>query len=252
MNSLPMDDRIRRFFRRIEEKAHDVAQPPVLSVAFGDSVTQGCMELGRLDPVGVYHRGVQARLEEFFPTTTFSTINAGVSGGDVSRALGRLERDVIRHAPDLVLVAFGLNDSLGGREKLDVFGEGLGRIIAGVRKETEAAVVLLTPPFMATRVSPRIHPNHAEVAERIIRAQADGTLADYAEKIREVARAEKVLLADVHAEWTRLRNSGADTDGWLSNGLNHPDERGHRLAAAVVFYRLLSAREGGGSPVRGA
>ncbi len=237
-----MNDPLKRFFGRIKDKALDVSRPPVLIVALGDSVTQGCMELGRLDPAAVYHREVQTRLEAFFPTTTFGTINAGVSGGDVPRVLDRLERDALRHEPDLVFVAFGLNDSLGGREKLTSFGDGLGEIVSRIRARTEAAVMLLTPPFMATRVSGRIHPEHADCAGRIIQAQTDGTLSAYAEKIREVSREKNTLLADIHAEWERLRETGADPDQWLANGLNHPDARGHHLAATVVFHRLLSSR----------
>lgn len=237
-----MNDPLNRFFGRIKDKALDASRPPVLIVALGDSVTQGCMELGRLDPAAVYHREVQTRLEAFFPTTTFCTINAGVSGGDVPQALERLERDALRHDPDLVFVAFGLNDSLGGRGNLAAFGEGLGEIVSRVRARTEAAVMLLTPPFMATRVSDRIHPGHADFAEKIIRAQTDGTLSAYAEKVREASRVHGTLLADIHAEWERLRETGADPDQWLANGLNHPDTRGHHLAATVVFHRLLSSR----------
>lgn len=237
-----MNDPLERFFRRIKDKALDVSQPPVLIVALGDSVTQGCMELGRLDPAVVYHREVQTRLEAFFPTTTFSTINAGVSGGDVPQALDRLDRDALRHEPDLVFVAFGLNDALGGQGTLASFGKGLGEIVSRIRARTEAAVMLLTPPFMATCVTDRIHPGHSDLAGKIIQAQTDGTLSAYAEKIREVSRERETLLADIHAEWERLRETGADPNQWLANGLNHPDLRGHHLAATVVFHRLLSSR----------
>ena len=109
---------MRRFFQRIRDKAKDVAQSPILTIAFGDSVTQGAMQLHSLDAEGVYHRLLEKELAAFFPTTTFSTINAGVSGGSAPQAVERLERDVLRHDPDLVLIAFGLNDSLSGLEGL--------------------------------------------------------------------------------------------------------------------------------------
>lgn len=56
-----MNDPLERFFRRIKDKALDVSQPPVLIVALGDSVTQGCMELGRLDPAVIFHRLLSSR-----------------------------------------------------------------------------------------------------------------------------------------------------------------------------------------------
>lgn len=223
-------------------KANDVTQAPVLICALGDSVTQGVMEHQVLDSSAVYHRILQKRLEGFYPTTTFSTINAGVSGGSAPHGLERLERDVIRHAPDLVMVAFGLNDSMSGEEGLPQFSAALREIVAKVRAETEATVVLLTPPFMAKKDNPRIHPDHRAYVEGICKSQNAGILASYAQAIRDVAGEMSAPLVDVHAEWSRLAETGLDTDLWLINGLNHPDARGHDLTATLVFHTLLNNR----------
>lgn len=233
---------MKRFFQRIRAKGKDVSLPPVLVVAFGDSVTQGVMEQQVLDSKGVYHRLLQEELESFFPTTTFSTINAGVSGDNAAQALKRLERDVLRHDPDLVLVAFGLNDAGQGREGLSAFTHALREIISRIRQETAADIVLLTPSFAAYHRNPRIHPDHEGMADGIIRMQTGGVLDQYAQAIRDVAAASEVPLADLHREWTRLQEDGLDTDLWLINGLNHPDRRGHRLAASLVFNTLFSHR----------
>lgn len=232
-----------RFFARIAAKARDPGQAPVLTVAFGDSVTQGVMEHRRLDSAAVFHRVLQTRLEQYFPATTFSTINAGVSGDNVAGALARLERDVLRHRPDLVLVAFGLNDSLGGLDGLAKFEQGLETIVSRIRGETEADMLLLTPPFMATRRGEKIHPDHVAFADVIIGAQTSGALVEYARTIRELGLRHGVIVADVHAEWKQLAEDGLDTDVWLVNGLNHPGPDGHHLAASVVFHELLAARK---------
>ncbi len=229
-----------RFFHRIREKAKDVSQKPIVIVAFGDSVTQGVMEHRLLDSGGVYHKLFQEELEIFFPSTTFSTINAGVSGGTAVQAVERLERDVLRHDPDLVLIAFGLNDSLGGVEGLQGFSAALNQIIRQVRAKTSAAVVLLTPPLMAKRRSMRIHPEHDLMAEKIIRTQTDGVLGCYAEAIRHIAEKEKSGLADIHREWERLAEDGFDTDLWLINGLNHPNRRAHELASRILLNSMIS------------
>jgi len=233
---------MKRFFQRIHEKAKDVSLPPVLIVALGDSVTQGVMEQNVLDSANVYHRLLQGELESFFPTTTFSTINAGVSGGSAPQALLRLERDVLRHDPDLVLVAFGLNDAGQWLEGLKTFIDALHGIVARIKRETAADIVLLSPSFAARRTSFRIHADHAGMAAGIIQTQTSGILARYAQAIRDVAAASGVALADIHREWTRLAEDGLDTDVWLSNGLNHPDRRGHKLAASLIFQTLLSQR----------
>lgn len=231
-----------RFFERIGSKARDPGQAPILISAFGDSVTQGVMEHRRLDSAAVFHRVLQIRLEQHFPATTFSTINAGVSGDNVEGGLARLERDVVRYQPDLVLVAFGLNDSLGGLKCLAKFEDGLETMTSRIRGETEADLLLLTPPFMATRRSERIHPEHLEFADEIISAQTSGALAEYARAVRSVGLRYAIGIADIHAEWERLSAEGLDTDIWLVNGLNHPGPDGHQLAANVILHELLTAR----------
>lgn len=233
-----------RFQSRIREKALDAAAPPIITVAFGDSVTQGVAEHRRLDPPGAYHALLQRGLEDHYPTTTFSTLDAGVAGSTARQALSRLERDVIRHQPDLVLIAFGLNDAVGGGDaKLPEFEAALREIVATTHARTEADIVLLTPPHMATRRhAHRIHPEHEAVADSIITAQTSGTLARYADAIRSLGHrlsGPRLMLADIHSEWTRLRETGTDTDLWLVNGLNHPDARGHRLSATLLLSALI-------------
>lgn len=230
---------MQRWYERIAQKAAAPAQAPVLTVAFGDSVTQGVMEHGRLCRAEVYHARLQRCLEERHGQTTFSTINAGVSGSSATQALDRLERDVLRHGPDLVLVAFGLNDCLDGPAGEGRFEASLRRICRAVHAETEADLILLTPPSMARhRHEERIHPAHREVADRIIGAQNEGFLDRYAEIVRRVADEEQTGLADVHAAWQTMIAQGRDTDLLLCNGLNHPDEEGHRIISEVILSSL--------------
>lgn len=231
-----------RFFRRIREKANDIHQPPVLIAALGDSVTQGAMEYGNLDSDGVYHRHFQRALEEVYCTTTFSLINAGIGGTSAEQGAARVSKDVCRFQPDLVLIAFGLNDAMAGVEKRPDFENSLKSIIATVRAETEADIALLTPPFVATKRTTKIHPEHDGYAETIIGRYHDGSLAQYAEGVRTVAKETNVLLVDVYAEWVRMKETGVDTDMWLCNGLNHPDFRGHRLAGTVLFNSVFALR----------
>jgi len=231
---------MKRFFERIQQKALEPAEPPVVIVAFGDSVTQGATENGRYDPENVYHRLLQQKLEARYPLTTFSTINAGVCGNTTRSGLKRMHRDVIRYQPDLVLVAFGLNDCFGGDAALPDFERALRTVVAEVRRGCPADIVLLTPPFMADTFSDRIHSEHLPLADGIMKVQKEGTLSRYAEAVRNVAKSEETLLADVHAEWTRLAESGAPVNDWLINGLNHPGPKGHHLAAETVFSSLTA------------
>ena len=102
-----------------------------VTLAFlGDSVTQGCFELYKNASGGVstvfdqqssYEMTVLKILNTFFPTVPINIINAGASGGKAAKGLERVERDVIRHAPDLTVVCFALNDSGNGEKGLGAY-----------------------------------------------------------------------------------------------------------------------------------
>jgi len=209
-------------------------------VALGDSVTQGAMEVGRSSPDETYHRLLQKDLEAFFPASTINVTNAGIGGQTAAQGLERLERDALAHSPDLLLIAFGLNDSTLGREALPGFEKAIREMVTSAKARGGMTIVILTPPFMASERTYRIHPHHENVAEIIIQTQTQGTLEEYAAKLRVIALEEGVILADVYAEWKRLKKAGIDMNTWLANGLNHPDVRGHKIAAQVIWNALFT------------
>ena len=83
-----------RLIARIQENTADVRSRPVTIVAFGDSVTMGCMAAGEFDFEHVYHARFRRLLEQRFKGTVFNVINSGVDGDTAAGALSRLERDV--------------------------------------------------------------------------------------------------------------------------------------------------------------
>lgn len=180
---------LERFLRRIRGKAADASAAPVLIVALGDSVTQGVMEVDIIDHEHVYHNVLKQMLESRYPQATFSVINAGVNGVNAAGALARLERDVLRHQPDLVLVAFCLNDSAAGRAALPKYRANIETIVKEVRAKTPSDVILLPPNFMASRDNPKIAERHGQFASLIFERQNDGTLKAFVEALRDVARA---------------------------------------------------------------
>jgi lysophospholipase L1-like esterase len=67
-------------------------------------------------------------------------INAGVPGDTTASALGRLERDVLSKAPDLVLITLGGNDLKNGVARDRAF-ENLRMIVASIQN-TGATVIV--------------------------------------------------------------------------------------------------------------
>ncbi len=225
-----------RFHRRIEEKRANRAAAPVLIVALGDSVTQGVGAHQHLYHEEVYHALLRRRLQERHPLTTFSVINAGVDGQQASDAFARLDRDVISHHPDLVIIGFALNDAvIGGREGVAAYRANLERLIREIRAQSEADLLLLTPNMMVTRPNDAVHEVHHHCTERFIAVQLGGVLAAYAQQIREVGVALEVPVADVYARWEIEAALGTDTTAWLSNGLNHPYAEGHAVIVDTIW-----------------
>jgi acyl-CoA thioesterase I len=239
---------LNHFHHRMIEKTNDAAAAPVLIVAFGDSVTQGMTALGQQTHNGVYHAQFKRSLEIYYPNCTFSVINAGASGQTATDALQRLDRDVIRHQPDLTLIAFGLNDAWQGIPGLVGFKTALTTLVRRTQTETQSDVMVLTPSFMnkATDAmhAARVASEHQGLIAGMAAIQNSGTLAAYAEAIREVAKVCDVVCADVYEEWEGNAAGGVNTDMWLANGLNHPTEEAHSVTADLLIAWVLKANAG--------
>lgn len=232
---------LHNFLHRIVEKGKDNSSAPVLICALGDSVTQGCMEVNVFDFKHVYHNVLKGLLETRFPKTTFSVINAGVGGESAAEGLKRLERDVIRHDPDLTLVAFGLNDATRDPDNLDRYRCDIQEIFQRIRAGCKSDLLAVTPGFMARHTSRKIAKEHRRYTKTIIQTQNKKILKSYVEALKETACAANVPVADVHAQWEKMAKKGKDTDALLVNGLNHPDRFGHALAARTIFKTILGS-----------
>ena len=229
---------LERLHRRIAEKTASERARPVTVVALGDSVTAGLFELRTYDFRAVYHARFKALLEERWPLCIFNVLNQGIGGDSAPGGLARLERDVIPHAPDLVTVAFGLNDANGGEEGRPRFAEALRAIVRTLRERTEAEIVLLTPSFMNGRDAGDAVPalyRAADLPARFAAIQNGGLLGRYAEDVRAVAAETGCPVADVYRAWERLAAAGEDTTAMLANGLNHPSREAHRIPADLLF-----------------
>jgi lysophospholipase L1-like esterase len=240
-----------RFHQRIEEKTSNRAAAPVLCIALGDSVTQGVGAVNQFLHEAVYHRQFNRLLEQRFPLCVFNTLNAGVDGQTARDGLGRLERDVLQHRPDLLLVAFALNDAaLGGLQMLDEYTDVIRQIIQETRRYTQADIILMTPNMMITRPNAAIAPEHADFVSLLMDVQNKGVLGAYVQRLRQIGQEQNIPVADVYAAWEAMAARGIDTTAMLCNGLNHPTPEGHRLAAEVLMQLVESdVTDASGCPV---
>lgn len=207
-------------------------------VCLGDSVTAGYTQSGVIDQHHAYPAQLRNMFQKTWPMVVTNVINAGVAGDSAQASLARLQRDALVHRPDVLIVAFGLNDSSRDQAGLDDFETSLKTIIQLATEQGVRWIVLVTPPMMATRETEHIHPVNMVSASGIIKRQNDGTLALYAQAIRQVGEQMSMPVADVHAQWQVLAESGVDTNQMLANGLNHPTGQAHEIHARAIFNTL--------------
>lgn len=235
--------------KKLSAKAKDNMNMPGVTVAFlGDSVTQGCFELYKkaedvietvFDKNNAYHAHFAKALSVLYPTVPVNIINAGISGDRAPHALERIDVDVISHNPDLVVVCFGLNDSLLGRENVDNYANALRNIFLKL-KEKNIETIFMTPNMMNTYVSYSIEDESIKnVANDTYKIQTDGVLEYYLEEAKKVCNELGVTVCDCYGKWKKLYESGVDTTELLSNKMNHPTRDMNWLFAVSLLEKIF-------------
>ena len=235
--------------RKLAAKAADIGNREGVTIAFlGDSVTQGCFEVyyknnGAIETVFDKRYSYEAYVFELlcmlYPSATVNIINAGISGDRAPHGLTRLERDVLRHQPDLTVVCYGLNDCSPDEDSIERYVGALGDIFNKVR-ESGSELIFMTPNMMNTGVSPHLtDPRLRTLAEGLAQKQNSGLFDAHIEAARALCRERGVILCDCYAIWKRLHEGGVDVTELLSNKLNHPTREMNRLFAQELVRTMF-------------
>ncbi len=241
-----------RFAQLLAQKNEDMSgAAPVTAAFLGDSVTHGCFECyidknGNVETVYERHNSYAEKfgriLSVLYPRAQLNIVNAGTSGGCAARGAERLERDVLRFAPDLVAVNFALNDCGAGDAGLSAYEEDLRSIFSRVR-QSGAEAVLVTPNMMCTYVSNELADARLRaVAEDLAARTACGVLDRYVAAAKRAAADEGVPVADCYAVWKKMHANGVDVTALLANRLNHPSRQMQYLAALKLAELVLGVR----------
>ncbi len=238
-----------KIMQLIQQKAENNSGTRGVTIAFlGDSVTQGCFEIyrnekGGIEPVfdknSAYHMYLSKIFAMLYPSVPVNIINAGISGGSAPHGFARLERDVLKYNPDLVVVCFGLNDSGGGLEKLPQYKEALENIFCALQ-EQQIEVIFMTPNMMNTSVS--VHLQDAgmrAIAENTAKRQLEGVMDAYMEAAKAICGKMQVPVCDCYAKWKLLYQNGANITELLSNKINHPTREMNWLFAMDLVETIM-------------
>jgi lysophospholipase L1-like esterase len=194
---------------------------PLKVVVLGDSISTGCNASGwaggrPYQPA--YPELVGRMLQEEYEGRV-EVANLSVGGMDSAWGLTMVD-EVVEARPDLVLLAFGMNDS-GGRPAED-FREKIAATIEGIREKRPEAEFIL----VATMVG---NPDWVALKQELFPQYRDA-LAGLC--------GPGVALADVTSIWGEFLRLKKDWDQ-TGNGVNHPNDFGHRVYAQVISSLLI-------------
>lgn len=198
---------------------------PLKIVVFGDSISQGSnASLYTKAPPGCPpYAGLTARsLEKHFGSKVTLT-NKAVDGTTSKEGL-QLAKDgqVANSEPDLVIIAFGMNDVYFQREA-EKYQANIRGMIERIHADAPDAEVILVASML---------PN----AERGIPLTL---FPKYREALAELC-GPGVALADVTSIWGELLKHKSFYD-LTGNGINHPNDFGHRVYAETILGLLIDA-----------
>ena len=211
-------------------------------VAFGDSTTA---QRSNIDQVYAH------RLRQLLAAENIQAevINAGVGGNTTMLALQRFHEQVLAHRPDIVIIQFGLNDSVievhqGATEPRTPRAQYEKNIEFFVRAllTQGARVILMTAnPVLWTDDFRKIYGkppyNQAD------RWGMNLLNAKYAQSVRDIARAHSLPLIDVYQLYLDYDQvPGQQAADLLPDGL-HPNDEGHRMVAELLAREIRRLSE---------
>ncbi len=192
-------------------------------VFLGDSITQ--QGAGATGYVTLFREAI----EKARPNSGIKVIGAGIGGHKVPDLEARLDKDVLAHKPNVVVIYIGINDvwhSKNGKgTPVDKFEAGLRSLI---KRSTDAGarVILSTPSVIGEK-----HDGSNEL---------DKMLAEYSAISRKVAMETQTTLLDLHTAFInnlKEYNVANQAQGVLTTDGVHLNDAGNRFVAV----RMLEA-----------
>lgn len=196
-------------------------QQPLSIVLIGDSISAGCNASGWAGGAPFqppYPELLRAHLEARYRCKV-ALQNPSVSGTDTRWVLTMIDK-VVEPKPDLVIVAFGMNDSAGRPAK--EYQANIEAVLTRIRERLPEVEFILVASMLGnrdwTRLQAELFPQYRDALASLC---GQGT-----------------ALADLTSVWGTFLELKHDWDQ-TGNGVNHPNDFGHRVYAQVLSALLV-------------
>jgi len=221
---------MKRTLTRLREGKH------VTIVALGDSITEITFHTrGKMNWVGLLSEAIF----EKYGNGVCTMINSGKCASSYEEAFSRLDRDVLRYKPDLVILAFGMNDAGNGLGALGGFKDQVRAMVGRIRDACDSEILIRTPNPVITVHGVPLPPGQR--APGMVWDPPDHPLKEYAAALVEVAGELGCPVVDHYTLWKAktfdVPQAVADPQAlWPRMGdAIHPGYLGH-----LAFFRELA------------
>ena len=204
-----------RTLRRLRE------QQPLTIGCSGDSIAAGgdASSLSRAAPLQpAFPQLVEQQLRSSFEIPV-TLKNRAVGGWSIQNGLDDLDA-LLAEKPQLIIVAYGMNDV--GRRDPQWFHDRMQEFLQRVHQADATIEIIMVTPMLG-------HAEWIHTPREMFNAYRD-QIAGFV--------GPGVALADVGAIWEELLRRKHDLD-LTGNGLNHPNDFGHRLYAQTILALLV-------------
>ena len=197
-----------------------VNKQPLSIVTLGDSISAGANASALYDAAPyqpAYPELVRRQLAERFQGPV-EMKNLAVGGTDTGWGLTQIDK-VVEAQPQLVILAFGMNDSAGRSAKS--YQENTKAMIAKIREKLPECEFILVASMLGNRDWIRL--KHEAFPQ-------------YRDALNELVE-PGIALADLTSIWSGFLELKQDWDQ-TGNGVNHPNDFGHRVYTQVITTLL--------------
>ena len=194
---------------------------PLKIALLGDSISTGCNASGwaKVAPHQPPYQDLLVLNLEAMYAAKVTLENLAVGGTNTDWGVANIAK-VTEAKPDLVILAFGMNDS-AGRPAKD-YGANIQKMIAAVKREQPEAEIILVATMLGNKdwvaLKQELFPQYRDALSRLCEPG--------------------IALADMTSIWTELLRHKQDWD-LSGNGVNHPNDFGHRIYAQVLSALLI-------------
>jgi lysophospholipase L1-like esterase len=203
--------------RRLKQKQ------PLAIALFGDSISTGCNASGwaNVAPFQPPYQDLLVRNLQTVYGAKVTLTNFAVGGTDTAWGLANIGK-VAEVKPDLVILAFGMNDAAGrpARE----YQTNIRRMVDAVSQVRPDAEFILIATMLG-------HKDWTVLRHELFRSYRDALA---------VLCRPGIALADMTSIWAVFQQRKLDWD-LTGNGVNHPNDFGHRIYAQVLSTLLIPA-----------